>query len=84
MKPTTFQIDVMWDDFVSPQAAVVDLLMAVDDRADVLSVRRIPEPFNMWPTFEVTTASVKSAKAIVAKYLDVPADDAEVTEYLSH
>ena len=81
-KTTTFQIDVMWDDFVSPLAALIDLFTVVGND-DVLNIRSLPD-INMWPTFEVTTVSVDAARAIVAKYLDVPADDAEVTEYLSY
>ena len=79
---TTFQVDVMWDDFASPLAALIDLFTVVGND-DVLNIRSLPD-INMWPTFEVTTVSVEAARAIVAKYLDVPADDAEVTEYLSY
>jgi hypothetical protein len=82
MTQTTFQVDVMWDDFASPLAALIDLFTNIDED-DVLNIRSLPN-ICIWPLFEVTTANVEAARAIVARYLDVPIDDADVTEYLSY
>ena len=79
---TTFQMDVCWDDFSSPLAALIDLFTGIDED-DVLNIRSLPN-ICIWPLFEVTTANVEAARAIVARYLDVPIDDADVTEYLSY
>jgi len=78
---TKVQFDIMFDDFVTPWAALVDLWSDFETD-EVLNIRRLPD-VNMWPTFEVEFETEEFARNVIAKYLDVPDGyDDEVTEYL--
>lgn len=75
------QFDIMWDDFATPWAALVDLWSDFETD-EVLSIRSLPD-ISMWPTFEVEFETEEFARNVIARYLDVPDPfDAEVTEYL--
>jgi hypothetical protein len=79
---TTFELDICWDDYASPWAALVALWEDFDSHEDILSVEFLGD-IGMWPTFKITTGTVETARNIIANYLDVPDPfDPEVTEYL--
>jgi hypothetical protein len=78
---TKVQFDIMFDDFATPWAALVDLWSDFETD-EVLSIRRLSD-VNFWPTFEVEFETEEFARNVIAKYLDVPDPfDAEITEYL--
>jgi len=59
----------LWEDF--------------DTSDEILSIRRLPDSI-MWPIFEVEFETEECARAVIAKYLDVPDGyDYDVTEYLN-
>jgi hypothetical protein len=79
---TTVQFDIMWDEFATPWAALVDLWSEFESD-EVLNIRYLPE-IGMWPTFEVEFETEEFARNVIARYLDVPDPfDSEVTEYLN-
>jgi hypothetical protein len=78
---TKVQFDIMFDDFATPWAALVDL-WSTFETDEVLNIRRLPD-IGIWPTFEVEFITEEFARKVIAKYLDVPDPfDAEITEYL--
>ena len=78
----SFTLDICWDNFDTPWAALVALWEDFENCDDIVSVKRLLDQ-GPWPTFEVTTRTVEAARGIVANYLDSPDGfDEEVTEYL--
>ena len=79
---TKVQFDINWDDYASPWAALVALWEDFDSSDEIIAIRRLPDSI-MWPIFEVEFETEEYARAVIAKYLDVPDGyDDDVTEYL--
>jgi hypothetical protein len=75
-----FTIDVAYHEGTAWQA-LANLWADFDCDADILNVRFIPD-VGIWPTFEITTGTVETARAILGRYLDADPFGDDVTEYL--
>ena len=76
----SFTLDVAYDSGTAWEA-LVSLWSDFDCEGDILNVKFLPD-IGLWPTFEVTTGTVETARAILGRYLDADPFSDEVTEYL--
>jgi hypothetical protein len=76
----SFTIDVAYDRGTAWQA-LADLWADFDCDTDILNVKFLRD-IGLWPTFEITTGTVETARAILGRYLDVDPFSEDVTEYL--
>lgn len=76
----SFTLDVAYDKGTAWHA-LADMWADFDCEADILNVRFLPD-IGLWPTFEITTGTVETARAILGRYLDVDPYSEDVTEYL--
>jgi hypothetical protein len=77
---TTFQLDIAFDRGTAWQA-LANLWADFDCDTDILNVKFIPD-IGVWPTFEITSGTVETARAILGRYLDVDPFSDDVTDYL--